>query len=91
MKEVQIFHVAMERFLKELLNCMDEIQELELDMRNWNEDLKMKQLKKKLDNVTKENRYEASIVSKRFDNQADEAEKELKLVIVMWYHYYNNH
>lgn len=62
---------------------MDEVNELELDIRNWSEDLKMKQLKKKLDNVTKENRYEASIMSKRYDIQADEAEKELKLIIVM--------
>ena len=34
-------------------------------MRNWNEILKMKSLKKRLDNVTKENRKEVSIMSKR--------------------------
>ena len=43
----------------------------------------MKNLKKKLDNVTKDNRYEKSIMSKKYDVQADEAEKELRLTIVM--------
>ena len=35
----------------------------------------MKNLKKKLDNVTKDNTYEKSIMSKRYDLQADEAER----------------
>lgn len=74
----------MERMLKSLLEGMDNIKELELDMRNYHEMLKMKNLKKKLDNVTKEDRYEKSIMSKRFDVQADVAEKELKLSIMMW-------
>lgn len=43
----------MENLLKQLLEGMDNIQELELDMRNFHEILKMKNLKKKLDNVTK--------------------------------------
>lgn len=50
---------------------MDEIHELQLDMRNAHEILKMKNLKKKLDNVSKENRYEKSIMSKKYDVQAD--------------------
>ena len=35
---------------------MDSIEQLDIDMRNYNEMLKMKQLKKRLDNITKENR-----------------------------------
>ena len=39
-------------------------------MRNWNDILRMKDLKKKLDNVSKSNRKEVSIMSKRkFGNQ----------------------
>lgn len=37
--------------------------------------LKLKSLKKRLDNIPKANRSEKSIMSKRVDVQADEAEK----------------
>ena len=73
----------MEKLVNGLLNVMDEIQELQIDMRNAHDILKMKNLKKKLDNVTKDNRYEKSIMSRKYDVQADEAEKQLKLTIVM--------
>lgn len=82
-KEIEKFHNSMEKMLSNLLKVMDQIQELQFDMRNCHELLKMKNLKKKLDNVTKEDRYEKSIMSKKYDVQADEAEKELKLTIVM--------
>lgn len=65
----------MERLLKKLLDGMNNIQELELDMRNYHEILKTKNLKKKLDNVTKDDRFEKSIMSKRYDVQADVAER----------------
>ena len=65
----------MEKLVNGLLNVMDEIQELQIDMRNAHDILKMKNLKKKLDNVTKDNRYEKSIMSRKYDVQADEAEK----------------
>lgn len=55
----------MESFVTELLNGMNYIEDFELDMRNWNDILKMKSLKKKLDNVSKEDRREVSIMSKR--------------------------
>jgi hypothetical protein len=54
---------------------MDSIEQLDIDMRNYNEILKMKNLKKRLDNITKDNRIEKSIISKKIDVQADEAEK----------------
>ncbi len=44
---------------------MDHVKEFEIDFRNWNDLLKMKVLKKKLDNITKKDTYEKSIVSKR--------------------------
>lgn len=43
----------MEEFLSGLVNSMEEVNKFYLDMRNWNEVLKMKSLKKRLDNVTK--------------------------------------
>jgi hypothetical protein len=43
--------------IKGLLGVMDNIEELQLDMRNNNEILKLKNLKKRLDNITKDNRY----------------------------------
>lgn len=52
-------------------------------MRNSHEVLKLKNLKKRLDNVTKENRIEKSLISKRTEIKADDSEKELKLNIVM--------
>lgn len=72
-KELEKFFVSMETLIKELLNVMDNIENLELDMRNSNDLLKLKNLKKRLDNITKDNRSEKSIMSKRVDIQADEA------------------
>jgi hypothetical protein len=63
----------METLIRELLNVMDNIEQLELDMRNSNDMLKLKNLKKRLDNIPKANRSEKSIMSKRVDVQADEA------------------
>ncbi len=62
---------------------MDNIEQLELDLRNSHDLLKFKDLKKILDNVTKENRTQKSIMSKRNDVQADQAQKELNLNIVV--------
>lgn len=62
---------------------MDSIEQLDIDMRNYNEILKMKNLKKRLDNITKDNRTEKSIISKKIDVQADEAEKEFNLNVVV--------
>ena len=50
---------------------MDNIEDFELDMRNWNDILKMKNLKKKLDNVSKEDRKEVSIMSKRMEDDEE--------------------
>lgn len=36
---------------------MDHVKEFEIDFRNWNDVLKMKVLKKKLDNITKKDTY----------------------------------
>ncbi len=44
---------------------MDHVKEFEIDFRNWNEVLKTKALKKKLDNITKKDTYQKSIVTKR--------------------------
>lgn len=52
-------------------------------MRNSHDLLRLKNLKKRLDNITKDNRSEKSIMSKRVDIQADSMEKELNLMIVM--------
>lgn len=54
---------------------MDNIEILEVDMRNYCDFLKLKQLKKKMNNIKKDNRAERSIISKRADIQGDEAEK----------------
>ena len=62
---------------------MDSIEQLDIDMRNYNEILKMKNLKKRLDNITKDNRTEKSIISKKIDVQADEAEKQFNLNVVV--------
>lgn len=62
---------------------MDSIEQLDIDMRNYNEILKMKNLKKRLDNITKDNRIEKSIISKKIDVQADEAEKQFNLNVVV--------
>lgn len=51
--------------IRTLLEMMDHVKEFEIDFRNWNDVLKMKGLKKKLDNITKKDTYEKSIVSKR--------------------------
>lgn len=62
----------MEFFIKGLLDMMDHVKEFEIDFRYWNDSLKMKNLKKRLDNLTKKDTYEKSIVSKRIgleDNQ----------------------
>ena len=55
---------------------MDNIEDFELDMRNWNDILKMKNLKKKLDNVSKEDRKEVSIMSKRMGAEHKEDDEE---------------
>lgn len=43
----------------------------------------MKKLKKMLDNLTKKDTYEQSIVSKRIGIEDNQAETELKMVFVM--------
>jgi hypothetical protein len=62
---------------------MDHVKEFEIDFRNWNELLKMKDLKKRLDNVTKKDTYEKSIVSKRIGLEDNQGENELKMIFVM--------
>lgn len=44
----------------------------------------MKNLKKRLDNVTKKDTYEKSIVSKRIGLEDNQGENELKMIFVMW-------
>jgi len=43
--------------IKTLLEMMDHVKEFEIDFRNWNDLLKMKGLKKRLDNITKKDTY----------------------------------
>lgn len=74
----------MESFIKGLLDMMDHVKEFEIDFRNWSECLHMKKLKKLLDNLTKKDTYEQSIVSKRYGIEDNQAEIELKMVFVMW-------
>jgi hypothetical protein len=62
---------------------MDHVKEFEIDFRNWSESLQMKKLKKRLDNLTKKDTYEQSIVSKRYGIDDNQPETELKMVFVM--------
>ena len=67
---------------------MAKLTELQVDMRNTHEMLKMGNLKKKLDNMSFENRNERSkIVSKKYSSPSaikqEEEEKTIKLKIVM--------
>jgi len=57
----------MERLISELLGVMDNIELLEFDMRNSHDFLKLKKLKKRLETITKDNRVEKSLISKRTD------------------------
>jgi len=82
--KVEEFHRKMENFIKGLLEMMEHVKELEVDFRNWSDILQMKKLKKMLDNLTKKNTYEQSIVSKRMGIEDNEGETtELKMAFVM--------
>ena len=70
-EDLQNFHNEMERFLFALFDGMDEIEKFELDMRNWNSLLKMKELKKKLDQVSKKGKSEQSSMEKK-NNEGSE-------------------
>ena len=59
------FHQKINRLMYDLVNSMRRLQEFEIDLRNWHESLKMKGLKKMLDNIKKDNTIEMSLVSKR--------------------------
>lgn len=69
--------------IKGLLEMMDHVKEFEIDFRHWHESLKMGDLKKSLDNVTKKDTYEKSIVSKRIGLEDNQGETELKMIFVM--------
>ena len=62
---------------------MDHVKEFEIDFRHWNDLLKMKGLKKRLDNITKKDTYEKSIVSKRIGLEDHQNEIELRMAFVM--------
>lgn len=62
---------------------MDHVKDFEIDFRNWNDVLKMKVLQKKLDNITKKDTYEKSIVSKRIGLEDHQNEIELRMAFVM--------
>jgi frataxin-like iron-binding protein CyaY len=62
---VEEFHRKIETLMKNLLEIMDHVKEFEIDFRNWHDILKMKGLQKRLDNITKKDTYEKSIVTKR--------------------------
>lgn len=73
----------MEALIRGLLEMMDHVKEFEIDFRHWHEILKMSALKKRLDNVTKKDTYEKSIVSKRIGLEDNQSETELKMIFVM--------
>ena len=81
-EDLQNFHNDMESFLFALFEGMDEIEKFELDMRNWNSLLKMKELKKKLDQVSKKGRSEQSYMEKK-NNENHENSKHLDMKIMM--------
>jgi hypothetical protein len=62
---------------------MDHVKEFEIDFRHWNDLLKMKGLKKRLDNITKKDTYEKSIVTKRIGLEDHQNEIELRMAFVM--------
>jgi hypothetical protein len=62
---------------------MDHVKEFEIDFRHWNDMLKMKGLKKRLDNITKKDTYEKSIVTKRIGLEDHQNEIELRMAFVM--------
>lgn len=82
-QKVEEFHARIEILIKGLLENMDHIKEFEVDFRHWNDLLKMKVLKKRLDNVTKKDTYEKSIVSKRIGLEDNQGETELRMIFVM--------
>ena len=63
--KIEGFHKKIESFIRNLLEIMDHVKQFQIDFRNWNELLKMKNLQKRLNNITKKDTYEKSIVSKR--------------------------
>ena len=65
-----------------LLQMLKNLEEFDLDFRNWHDFLKMKNLKKKLDNIKKDNTFEKSLVSKR-QQFMDEDQKELRMLFIM--------
>jgi hypothetical protein len=77
------FHAKMESLIRGLLEMMDHVKEFEIDFRHWSDILKMDKLKKRLDNVTKKDTYEKSIVSKRMGLEDKEGETELRMTFVM--------
>jgi hypothetical protein len=77
------FHAKMETLIRGLLETMDHVKEFEIDFRHWHGSLNMSKLKKRLDNVTKKDTYEKSIVSKRIGLEDNQSETELKMIFVM--------
>ena len=61
----------MEGFLITLFDKMGELKKFELDMRNWNSLLKVKELKKKLDQASKKGRSQQSSMEKK-NNEGSE-------------------
>ena len=59
---------------------MDEIDNFELDMKNWNSLLKMKELKKKLDQFSKKGRSQQSFMEKK----NNEGSEQKHLDVMMW-------
>ena len=80
-EDLQNFHNEMERFLFALFDGMDEIEKFELDMRNWNSLLKMKELKKKLDQVSKKGRSEQSYMEKKNNEGSEHKHLDMKIMM----------
>ena len=79
---IEVFHNKMHGLTSALLQLLKNLEEFDMDFRNWHDFLKMKNLKKKLDNIKKDNTFEKSLVSKR-QQFMDDDQKELRMLFVM--------
>ena len=71
----------MEGFLFALFKKRDEIGKFELKMRNWNSLLRMKKLKKKLDQVSKKGMSEQSYMEKKNNEGSEQKHLDVKIMM----------